>query len=41
VALYRAAFVNPQVGKAAAIGIVMAVLCLVIALTIQRFAERD
>lgn len=41
VALYRAAFVNPQVGKAAAIGIVMAVLCLVIALSIQRFAERD
>jgi raffinose/stachyose/melibiose transport system permease protein len=41
VALYRAAFVNPQVGKAAAIGIVMAVLCLAIALTIQRFAERD
>ncbi len=41
VALYRAAFVNPQVGKAAAIGIVMAVLCLAIALAIQRVAERD
>lgn len=41
VALYRAAFVNPQVGKAAAIGIVMAVLCLGIALAIQRLAERD
>ncbi len=41
VALYRAAFVNPQVGKAAAIGIVMALLCLVIALAIGRVAERD
>jgi raffinose/stachyose/melibiose transport system permease protein len=41
VALYRAAFVNPQVGKAAAIGIVMALLCLLIAMAISRFAERD
>jgi raffinose/stachyose/melibiose transport system permease protein len=41
VALYRAAFENPQVGKAAAIGIVMALLCLAIALAIGRVAERD
>ncbi len=41
VALYRAAFQNPQVGLAAAIGVVMALLCLVIALTITRMAERD
>ncbi len=41
VALYRAAFVNPQVGKAAAIGIVMALLCLVIAMAISKFSERD
>lgn len=40
VALYRAAFQNPQVGLAAAIGIVMAVLCLVIAIVIDRVAER-
>jgi raffinose/stachyose/melibiose transport system permease protein len=41
VALYRAAFVNPQVGKAAAIGIVMALLCLGIAMLISKFSERD
>jgi ABC-type sugar transport systems, permease components len=41
VALYRAAFVNPQVGKAAAIGIVMALLCLGIAMAISKFSERD
>lgn len=41
VALYRAAFQNPQVGLAAAIGIVMAVLCLLIALAIGRVAEKD
>lgn len=41
VALYRAAFVNPQVGRAAAIGIVMALLCLAIALIITRVAERE
>lgn len=41
VALYKAAFQNPQVGLAAAIGIVMAVLCLLIAVVISRIAERD
>ncbi|MEA5119301.1 MAG: sugar ABC transporter permease, partial [Propionicimonas sp.] len=41
VALYKAAFQNPQVGLAAAIGIVMAVLCLLIAIAIGRIAERD
>jgi raffinose/stachyose/melibiose transport system permease protein len=41
VALYRAAFQNPQVGLAAAIGIVMAALCLLIAVVISRIAERD
>lgn len=41
VALYKAAFQNPQVGLAAAIGIVMAVLCLLIAVVIGRIAERD
>jgi len=41
VALYKAAFQNPQVGLAAAIGIVMAVLCLLIAILIGRIAERD
>lgn len=39
VLLYRAAFQNPQVGLASAIGVVMAVLCLAIALVITRFAE--
>ncbi|WP_051265828.1 carbohydrate ABC transporter permease [Nakamurella lactea] len=41
VALYKAAFQNPQVGLAAAIGVVMAVLCLVVALVITRVSERD
>jgi len=41
VALYKAAFQNPQVGLAAAIGVVMAALCLVIAIVITRVAERD
>lgn len=41
VALYRAAFQNPQVGLAAAIGVLMAVLCLVIAVAITRLSERD
>jgi raffinose/stachyose/melibiose transport system permease protein len=41
VALYKAAFQNPQVGLAAAIGVVMAILCLVIAVVITRVSERD
>jgi raffinose/stachyose/melibiose transport system permease protein len=41
VALYKAAFQNPQVGLAAAIGVMMAALCLVIALIITRVSERD
>jgi raffinose/stachyose/melibiose transport system permease protein len=41
VALYKAAFVNPDVGQAAAIGVVMAILCLLVALAITRFAERE
>ncbi|HEY0530260.1 MAG TPA: sugar ABC transporter permease [Actinoplanes sp.] len=41
VALYKAAFQNPQVGLAAAIGVVMAALCLVIAVIITRVSERD
>lgn len=41
VALYRAAFQNPHVGAAAAIGIVMALLCLVIAMAIGRISEKD
>jgi raffinose/stachyose/melibiose transport system permease protein len=41
VALYKAAFENPQVGLAAAIGVVMAALCLVIAVVITRVSERD
>ncbi|HEY3547297.1 MAG TPA: sugar ABC transporter permease [Propionicimonas sp.] len=40
VALYKAAFQNPQVGLAAAIGVVMASLCLVIAVVITRVSER-
>lgn len=40
VALYRAAFENPRVGMAAAIGIVMALLCLAIAMVIGRVADR-
>ncbi|GAA2643189.1 carbohydrate ABC transporter permease [Paractinoplanes durhamensis] len=41
VALYKAAFQNPQIGLAAAIGVVMALLCLVIAVVITRVSERD
>lgn len=41
VALYKAAFVNPDVGQAAAIGVVMAALCLVIAIVITRVSERE
>jgi raffinose/stachyose/melibiose transport system permease protein len=41
VALYKAAFQNPQVGLAAAIGVVMGVLCLLIAIGITRISERD
>lgn len=41
VALYKAAFVNPNVGQAAAIGVIMAVLCLVIALVITRVSEKE
>jgi raffinose/stachyose/melibiose transport system permease protein len=41
VALYKAAFQNPQIGLAAAIGVVMAILCLIIAVVITRVSERD
>lgn len=41
VLLYRAAFQNPQVGLASAIGVVMAVLCLTIALIINKVSERE
>lgn len=41
VALYKAAFQNPQIGLAAAIGVIMAALCLVIALAITRVSEGD
>jgi raffinose/stachyose/melibiose transport system permease protein len=41
VALYKAAFVNPDVGQAAAIGVVMAILCLIIAVVITRVSERE
>ncbi|MBO0810965.1 MAG: sugar ABC transporter permease [Microlunatus sp.] len=37
--LYQLAFVNPSVGQAAAIGIVMAVLCMIIAVVITRVVE--
>lgn len=39
VALYKAAFVSPNVGQAAAIGVIMAVACLAIALVIQKLSE--
>ena len=39
--LYRRAFVNPDVGAAAAIAVVLAVACLLIALVIQRVGERE
>ncbi len=41
VLLYRSAFQNPQVGMASAIGVIMAVLCLVVALVITRVSERE
>ncbi|MDQ7877073.1 sugar ABC transporter permease [Microbacterium sp. QXD-8] len=41
VALYKAAFVNPNVGQAAAIGVVMAVLCMIIAVVITRVSEKE
>lgn len=41
VALYKAAFVNPNVGQAAAIGVIMAVLCLGIAWVITRLSEKE
>jgi raffinose/stachyose/melibiose transport system permease protein len=37
--LYRKAFLNPDVGMAAAIGIVVAVFCLIIALIVNRLTE--
>lgn len=40
VALYRAAFQNPQVGQAAAIGVLMAIVCMLIAFGITRVSER-
>ncbi len=41
IALYKAAFVNPDVGQAAAIGVVMAALCLLVALVITNLSERE
>ncbi|MBO0867270.1 MAG: sugar ABC transporter permease [Micromonosporaceae bacterium] len=38
--LYKAAFQNPQVGLASAIGVIVAVLCLAVALLITRVSER-
>jgi ABC-type sugar transport systems, permease components len=37
--LYRKAFLNPDVGMAAAIGIVLAIVCLGVALIITRLSE--
>ncbi|WP_308467135.1 carbohydrate ABC transporter permease [Rathayibacter soli] len=37
--LYQKAFLNPDIGTAAAIGIVMALFCLVIALVVNRVSE--
>jgi raffinose/stachyose/melibiose transport system permease protein len=37
--LYRKAFLNPDVGMAAAIGIIIAVVCLLVALLITRLSE--
>ena len=37
--LYRKAFLNPDVGMAAAIGIVIAVVCLLVALLVNRLSE--
>ena len=41
VLLYRAAFQNPQIGLASAIGVIMAALCLTIAMVISRVSERE
>lgn len=41
VLLYRRAFQNPDVGAAAAIGIVLAVFSLLVAVLVQRVADRD
>ncbi|WP_426515641.1 carbohydrate ABC transporter permease [Diaminobutyricibacter sp. McL0618] len=37
--LYRKAFLNPDVGMAAAIGIIIAIVCLLVALIITRLSE--
>ncbi|MFF1635573.1 carbohydrate ABC transporter permease [Leifsonia sp. NPDC058248] len=37
--LYRKAFLNPDVGMAAAIGIIIAIVCLMVALVITRLSE--
>ena len=37
--LYQKAFLNPDVGMAAAIGIVLAIFCLIIALIVNRLSE--
>ncbi|TQJ16188.1 carbohydrate ABC transporter permease [Kribbella jejuensis] len=39
--LYRKAFLNPDVGMAAAIGIVLAIICLLVALIITRLSEEN
>ncbi|NUS00044.1 MAG: sugar ABC transporter permease [Kribbellaceae bacterium] len=39
--LYRKAFLNPDVGMAAAIGIVLAIICLLVALIITRLSEES
>ena len=39
--LYRKAFQNPDVGAAAAIAVVLAIACLLVAILIQRVTERE
>jgi len=39
--LYRKAFLNPDVGMAAAIGIVLAIVCLLVALVITKISEES
>jgi len=39
--LYQKAFLNPDVGQAAAIGMVLALICLVIALGVNKLSERN
>lgn len=39
--LYRYAFRDPQIGQAAAIGVIMALLCLLVALVLVRLTERE